>query len=254
MDRLVYTSLGSATSQEALRIQMANDMANLSTVGYKRGGSYTPEAAFLDGPGFPTRFQPVVPEVQNGINLQPGAFSYTGNDLDIAMNGKTVLGVQADDGSIAFTRRGDLRLSADGFLQTGDGHVVMGEGAPIAIPAGYTVTLVPDGSVYGVDTAAEAAEPELLGQLMLRDASATSLSRRADGLFEAAGAQLQGGDFDTGPEPVSISVGSLEGSNVNAIETMVSMLDMYRAFETQLKIIKNAEELDSDGTKMMSIR
>ena len=41
---------------------------------------------------------------------------------------------------------------------------------------------------------------------------------------------------------------------MNAIETMVSMLDMYRAFETQLKIIKNAEELDSDGTKMMSIR
>jgi flagellar basal-body rod protein FlgF len=251
MDRLIFTSLGAASSQEALRIQLANDMANLSTVGYKRGSAYSPEAAYLNGPGFASRFQPVVQEIQDGVNLEPGAVSYTGNDLDIAMNGKTLLGVQAADGTIAFTRRGDLRLNADGFLQTGAGQVVMGEGAPLQIPPGYSVTLTPDGSVYGTDLALEAGQPELLGQLMLRDASATAVNRREDGLFEA---QEQVGDFATGPEPVSISVGSLEGSNVNPIEVMVSLLDLYRSFETQLKIIKNAEDIDTGGTKMMSIR
>lgn len=251
MDRLIFTSLGAASSQEALRIQLANDMANLSTVGYKRGSAYSPEAAYLNGPGFASRFQPVVQEIQDGVNLEPGAVSYTGNDLDIAMNGQTVLGVQAADGTVAFTRRGDLRLNAEGFLETGDGRVVMGEGAALTIPPGYSVTLTPDGSVYGADLAVEGAQPELLGQLMLRDASTTTMNRREDGLFEAEG---QVGDFATGPEPVSISVGSLEGSNVNPIEVMVSLLDLYRSFETQLKIIKNAEDIDTGGTKMMSIR
>ncbi|MFN3164203.1 MAG: flagellar hook-basal body complex protein [Pseudohongiellaceae bacterium] len=254
MDRLVYTSLGAASSQEALRVQLANDMANLSTVGYKRGSAYSPEAAYLDGPGFPSRFQPVVQEIQDGVNLEPGSVSFTGNNLDIAMNGITVLGVQADDGTIAFTRRGDLQLTADGFLQTGDGHIVMGEGAALAPLPGYDVTLTPDGSVYGTDLATEGAQPELLGQLMLRDASTTVMNRREDGLFESRVDQGQGGDFATGPEPVSIAVGSLEGSNVNPIEAMVSLLDLYRSFETQLKIIKNAEDIDSGGTKMMSIR
>jgi flagellar basal-body rod protein FlgF len=62
------------------------------------------------------------------------------------------------------------------------------------------------------------------------------------------------GDFPTGPEPVSISVGSLEGSNSDAVEVMVNLLDYYRSFETQMKIIKSTEELDESGNRMMSVR
>ena len=63
-----------------------------------------------------------------------------------------------------------------------------------------------------------------------------------------------GGDFETGPNPASISVGALEGSNANPVEIMVSLLDLYRSFEMQLKIIKKTEEMDQDGARMIGLR
>jgi flagellar basal-body rod protein FlgF len=87
---------------------------------------------------------------------------------------------------------------------------------------------------------------------MLRDASTTALTRRSDGLYAAVGSDGLTGDFATGPEAISISPGSLEGSNSDAVEIMVSLLDYYRSFETQMKIIKSTEEIDKDGSRMMS--
>lgn len=78
--------------------------------------------------------------------------------------------------------------------------------------------------------------------------------RRLDGLYETQTAAGAGGDFETGPNPVSIAVGALEGSNVNPVEVMVNMLDLYRSFEMQMKMIKKSEELDQDGARMIALR
>jgi flagellar basal-body rod protein FlgF len=85
----------------------------------------------------------------------------------------------------------------------------------------------------------------------MRDASATQLQRRRDGLFEEVGSNGAGGDIAPGPEPASLNSGSLEGSNVNPVEVLVSLMDYYRSFETQMKIIKSAEELDESGARIM---
>ena len=68
------------------------------------------------------------------------------------------------------------------------------------------------------------APPVPVGQLLLRDASEQVLARREDGLYEPKGANGGGGDFDNGPGLVSLQVGSLEGSNVSAIEAMVRLI------------------------------
>jgi len=254
MDRLIYTSLAAAASQQFNRTQLTNDLANLSTTGYKRASLTTTEAAFLKGPGHPTRFQPIVMSAAEHINLESGPIAYTGNDMDIAMNNNTVLGVQTEDGTIAFTRRGDLRITSTGTVETGTGDIVMAEGAPLTIPRGYLITISPDGSVFGTDSNEAGGEPVLIGQLMLRDASAVQLTRRSDTLFEAQGSNGNGGDFPSGPAAASISPGALEGSNVNPVEVMVSLLDLYRSFEMQMKVIKSSEEIDKDGARMMSLR
>ena len=77
--------------------------------------------------------------------------------------------------------------------------------------------------------------------------------RRFDGLYDVEDVdQADGnGDFPTGPQPISITVGSLEAANADAVEAMVGLLDFYRSFETQLKIIKSTEEMDEDGERMM---
>jgi flagellar basal-body rod protein FlgF len=255
MDRLVYTSLGAATSQEFNRIQLTSDLANVSTTGYKRGSSNTPISGALQGPGFGSRFQPLVSSSVEVVDLSPGAAISSGNPLDVFMQDKTVLGVQTAEGGVAFTRRGDLRVNPAGLLETSAGQLVMSAaGAPISVPAGFQVNITEDGGVYSTDPTVEAPVPELVGELMLRDASATELRRRIDGLYEPTIPQQPNGDFASGPAATRVSSGMLEGSNVNPVEVMVTLLDLYRSFETQMKIIKNTEEIDRDGTRMMSLR
>jgi flagellar basal-body rod protein FlgF len=88
-----------------------NEMANVSTVGFKRSFEVATRAIQVEGAGFKTRFQPQSFS-EDYISLKAGPLIATGNELDIAMSGSTVLGVSAADGKLAFTRRGDLRRTA----------------------------------------------------------------------------------------------------------------------------------------------
>ena len=255
MDKLVFTALSGAKTGTIQRTMLTNDLANVSTTGFKRASFHKAIPGQLDGPGFPVRFQPIVENTDSLINLVPGTRMDTGNPLDVAMNGQTVLGVLGEQGEIAFTRRGDLRVSDQGFMETASGRLVATEGGgPLTVPVGGTVNITPDGTVFFNTTVADAAgvaAPLAIGQLLMRDASATQLQRRRDGLFEEVGSNGAGGDIAPGPEPASLNSGSLEGSNVNPVEVLVSLMDYYRSFETQMKIIKSAEELDESGARIM---
>ena len=256
MDKLVYTSLSGAKTGTIQRTMLTNDLANVSTVGFKRASFQRAIPAQLDGPGFGVRFQPLVENRTDIVDLKPGTRIDTGNPLDVSFNGQTVLGVVAEQGEIAFTRRGDLKVSELGFLETANGYLVAGEGGgPITVPEGGGATITPDGTVFFnaavADPAAAAAPPVEIGQILIRDASGTTLQRRLDGLYEEVGANGAGGDIAPGPEAASLSTGSLEGSNVNPVEVLVSLMDYYRSFETQMKLVKSAEELDQTGTRLM---
>ena len=255
MDKLVFTALSGAKTGTVQRTMLTNDLANISTAGFKRASFQRAIPTQLDGPGFPVRFQPLVENKQDLINLAPGTRMDTGNPLDVAFNGETVHGVLGEQGEIAFTRRGDLRVSELGFIETANGHLVATEdGGPLTVPAGGNVNITPDGTVFFNATVADAAgvvAPIEIGQLLMRDASGTTLQRRLDGLFEEIGANGAGGDIAPGPEAASLTSGSLEGSNVNPVEVLVSLMDYYRSFETQMKIIKSAEELDQSGARLM---
>jgi len=186
------------------------------------------------------------------VEIGSGPFQETGDSLHVAMADKTVMSVQAPSGDVAFTRRGDMRISTDGFLELANGLLVLGEGgAPITAPADSSITIASDGQVFSSLLQAPDVAPVAIGQLGLRDASGVNLVRRVDGLYEAEGSNGQGGDFATGPEPVSVQSGALEGSDANAVDIMVNLLDFYRSFETQMKVIKSIEELDQNGSQMM---
>lgn len=252
MDKLAYTALSAMQSQSVVRAAITNALANVSTVGFKDSFQIATAAVKLDGPGHDSRFQPGL-TVEDVINLAPGTPMSTGRPLDITMNDQTVLGVQTEQGDIAFTRRGDLRVGATGVLENAEGELVLGDGGPITVPTGNLITVSPDGTVFAqVPTDPEAAAVAV-GRLMLRDASATELVRRKDGLFEPRAAALKGQDFSTGPKPVSISPGMLEGSNVNPVETMVKLLDFSRQFEMQLKLVKETQSIDEAGSTMMRL-
>jgi flagellar basal-body rod protein FlgF len=256
MDRLAYTSLASINERRILREQLTNELANVSTVGFKKSFDNALTAVKAEGDGFDSRIQPFIQQ-KDTISLAPGTLMATGRNMDVAMNDQAVLGVQGKDGTLAFTRRGDLRINSQGALENGASNVVMGQsGNPITIPAGFEVSINKSGDVYARDPAQPLATPAvLIDKLMLRDASKTRLERREDSLFRPQVEFIQGnGDFTTGPVPATVTPQAVEGSNVNPITAMVKMIDFSRTFESNMRFIKEAKSLDESGASMLKAR
>jgi len=253
MDRFAFNAVASINEHRLARQMTTNELANVSTPGFKRSFDAAMTPIKVDGAGFATRIQPQA-QITDNINLKPGTMMATGNDLDVALNGQAVMGVTASDGVLAFTRRGDLKLGATGTLENGAGYLVRGQaGGPITVPPGFKVSINDDGSVYAINPAqAGPAAPVLIDRILMRDAGKTPLDRRADGLFKVVG-QAPGTDIAvTATDPLpSLTSKSLEGSNVNALEVMVKLMDQSRSFEQHVNVIKQSKDADEAGASMM---
>ena len=253
MDRLSFNATAAINEDRLIRQQLSNDLANVTTTGFKRTFEATLQPHKAVGMGFDSRLQPRL-YTTDQVRLEPGPLIVTGRNLDIALSHKTVMGVQAANGQIAFTRRGDLRVNAQGVLETGAGHVVMSQdGGPITVPPGFNLNFTADGRLYASDpNQPPPVQEQIIGQLMLRDASQVALFKREDGLFRVEG-QGPGTDFATGPEPVSLTPQALEGSSVNPMATMVKLIEQSRSFEHQVRMVKEAKSNDESGASMMRV-
>ena len=251
MDRLAFTAAAAITEQTLGRQHMVNELANMSTVGFKRSYDMAMQSITAEGPGFSSRIQPQAVG-KDIIRLEGGTVMGTGRDLDVAINASGVLGVSASDGTLAYTRRGDLRVNPRGALETGNGYLVRGEGgATINVPPGFVISINPDGNVVARDPALPpTTRGQTIGRLMVRDASATQLERRVDGLFQVIG-QPPGAAIPGGPAPSGVTPGALEGSNVTVVNTMVKLMDHSRSFEQQIRIIKESRQIDESGATML---
>jgi flagellar basal-body rod protein FlgF len=253
MDRLSFNATAAINEDRLIRQQLSNDIANVTTVGFKQTFEATIQPHQAVGAGFDTRLQPRV-YTTDRVRLDAGPLMVTGRNLDISLNNKTVLGVTGNDGKLAFTRRGDLQINPNGVLETGSGHVVQSQdGGPITLPVGSQVNITNTGQIFASDPTQQGVRQEqLIGQLMLRDASATNLLKREDGLFRVDG-QAVGTDFATGTEPVSLTPQALEGSSVNPMASMVKLIEQSRSFEHQVRMIKESKSNDESGASMMKV-
>jgi flagellar basal-body rod protein FlgF len=141
-----------------------------------------------------------------------------------------------------------LQVSVNGVLQTRNGLSVLGDGGPLAIPADTRITVAADGTVSTVPNGNQATQVTPIGRIKLVNPPETNLVRGDDGLF-----RLRGGgaaDVDT---TVKLQGGALEGSNVNVVEAMVSMISIARQFELQMKILQNAEGNESRASQLLSM-
>ena len=253
MDRLAFNAVASINEQRVARQMTTNELANVSTPGFKRSFEAAMRPIKAEGVGFETRMQPQS-QTTDYINLKPGSQMATGNDLDISLSEQAVMGVSAPDGTLAFTRRGDLKLTATGALENGAGHLVRGQGGgPITIPPGFKVSVNDDGSVYAINPAqAGAPVPVLIDRILMRDARRTPLDRRPDGLFQVWD-KPPGTDIAAIPGvPLpSLTSKTLEGSNVNPLEVMVKLMEQSRSFEQQVNVIKQSKDADEAGASMM---
>jgi flagellar basal-body rod protein FlgF len=245
MDKLVNTALTAMRGAMARQTAISNNLANVNTTGF-RAEIVNAEARWIDGATFKARAERS--EQVIGANMTGGALTQTGNPLDIAMDDEALLAVQAPDGDEGYTRRGDLKLSESGLLTTGDGHPVLGQGGPITLPAADSIRIDKAGAIWIVPQGGDANNPQQVDQLKLVNATGSSILKGIDGLFREA----NGGALPDDPV-ATVSSGALEGSNVNATQALVDMIDASRAWETQIKMIETAKQMDDSGASLMRL-
>ncbi|EQB10603.1 MULTISPECIES: flagellar basal body rod protein FlgF [Sphingobium] len=245
MDRLVNTALTAMRGAMARQASIANNLANANTVGF-RAEIANAETRWIQGESFDTRAQ--ASEQVIAADMAQGAVTETGNPLDVALDGDALLTVQATDGSEAYTRRGDLKVSDSGLLTTGDGLPVLGEGGPVILPQMDSVSIAKDGSIWGVPQGGDPANPQQVDKLKLVNAAGSSIAKGNDGLFR----EVNGGALPSDPL-ATVTSGSLEGSNVNSTQALIDMIEASRAWETQVKMIDTAKQLDDGGASLMRL-
>ncbi|USI73739.1 flagellar basal-body rod protein FlgF [Sphingomonas morindae] len=247
MDRLIYTSLSAMRALMDRQTVTAGNLANANTTGF-RGDMADTQAIYLDATKGVTTAR-----AQTGQNVQradykQGAVVETGRDLDVALEGDAMLSVQGADGQEAYTRRGDLKVADTGLLTTGDGLPVLGDGGPITLPPADKVTIDKTGAVWVVPTGGDPAQPQQVDQLKLVSPAGSAITKQSDGLFHvAAGGTLPG-------DPTArLTSGALEGSNVDVTRTLTDMIEASRSYETQVKLLSGAKEMDSSTAELMNL-
>ena len=245
MDRLIYTAGSGAKHILEKQATTSNNLANVSTTGFRAQIDMF-RAAPVQGPGLPTRA--FVVDSTAGNDFSSGALQVTGRDLDVAVKGQGWLAVQMPDGTEAYTRNGSLQMSPNGVLTTASGQTVAGEGGPITIPPDATVTVGGDGTISTISNVDSPAAPAVLGRLKLVNPAEADLVRGDDGLFRLK----DGGNAQADPN-VRVAGGALEGSNVNPVDCMVDMISLARSFDTQMSLMKNAENNAAKATQILAL-
>jgi flagellar basal-body rod protein FlgG len=235
LEGLYSAAAGMAAQQERID-GVANDLANTSTTGYKHvriGFRDLLYSAQGNGAGPTVMAGSGAAAELIGRSQSQGPMQDTGQPLDVAIQGPGWIQVKREDGSLALTRDGSLRLDAEGRLTTKDGLLVQ---PPIKVPAGTSpqdISIAADGTVR-VGTAAP------LGAIKLVTVPAP------DGL-QALGGNLYAASTASGA-PVdatdaSLTQGKLEGSNVDVGDAMVEMIDAQRSFQLASKAIQMQDQM-----------
>jgi flagellar basal-body rod protein FlgF len=245
MDHLIYTAMSGANASAHRQAVLSNNLANASTNGFRAELS-TFRAVPVRGDGTPTRVLAL--EATAGHLDTPGSAQRTGRSLDAMTTGNSWFAVQALDGTESYTRNGSFEVSSDGTLKTSSGLAVLSDGgAPITVPTGAEIAIGFDGNL---SAKVGNQPPTGVGRLkLITHTTDDPLKRGSDGLFRATS-----GDPLPSDTNARVQVGALEGSNVNAIETMVGMIQTARQFETQMRLLQTAESNDRSADKLLSMQ
>lgn len=246
MDKFLYVAMSGAKQNMTALSVRANNLANANTDGFKSDMAQARSMQAF-GEGLPTRVFAMTESPS--ANFKSGPIKTTGRDLDVAINGDGWMAVQAADGSEAYTRSGSLSFDSTGLLHNDRGNPVMGDNGPIVLPLPIDkVAIAQDGTISIRPQGATAEVVEEVGRIKLVNPGNAQLMRGEDGLFRQINGQVAQADPN-----VAVEAGAVEGSNVNAIDEMVSLIDLQRQFEMQVKMMKTAEENDRSSAALMRI-
>jgi len=243
MDEMVYLAMTGAKQTEYAQAINSNNLANVSTSGF-RADLHAFSSRAVEGPGAASRVNAVVESY--GTDFAQGPLANTGRDLDIAIQGPGFIAVQAPDGSEAYTRAGDLRVNPGGLLSNGAGHLVLGDGGPVAVPPNTSLTIGADGTVTVQPVGQGPEALVVVDRLKLVNPDVRTLAKGPDGLLH-----LPDGATAPADAGVTITSGALEQSNVNIAMTLVNMIELSRQYEMQVNAMKTAKDNADAAARLM---
>jgi flagellar basal-body rod protein FlgG len=253
MIRSLWIAKTGMEGQQTKLDAISNNLANVATSGFKRGGVAFEDLMYqnLRQPGAASSEQSQLPtglQVGLGVraaastrNFSQGTLQQTTGLLDVAIKGNGFLQIQLPDGTTGYTRDGSLQVDANGQLVNNAGFVVQ---PGITIPANaQNVTIAADGTI-NVQLAGQAL-PQSVGQLQLASfINPAGLESRGQNLYAetaASGTPNAGAPGSNGLG--TLQQGYLEGSNVNVVEELVSMIATQRAYELNSKAIQTSDQM-----------
>ncbi|MFO0676808.1 MAG: flagellar basal-body rod protein FlgG [Polyangiaceae bacterium] len=259
MFRSLQVAASGMAAQETKLDTIANNLANANTSGFKRQDAEFEDLLYQNlrnagavgaGTVAPTGVQVGAGSrvVATARSFAQGAVQQTGNPLDVAIEGQGFLTVLRPSGEPAYTRSGTLKLDSQGRLVTSDGLPLE---PPISVPTDATkVVIASDGTVSATQPGQPV--PVSLGQLQLATfPNPGGLGAIGHNLYEPTAAA---GDAITGAAGTegrgTFLQGALEGSNVDVVNEMVSLIRTQRAYEVNSKVISTADEMLRNATQV----
>ena len=222
-------------SQRVLQRRMdaaANNLANISTNGFKADGVLLEEAdqtrAHADAAPREVRF---ARDIGTMHDMRQGPIAMTGNPLDVALEGDGFIMVQGPGGQTMYTRDVASSITGEGRLVTSDGHAVLSSGgAPIVLdPQGESPSIGRDGAIR-----VAGVEAGRIGVVSFTAPGA--LTKVGDNLWDAHG--QASGEFQG-----VVLQGAIEGSNVRPVLELTRLIEISRAYQSAAKIVSNSDEL-----------
>jgi flagellar basal-body rod protein FlgF len=247
MDRIIFTAMNGASQSFSQQAVASHNLANVSTPGFRAQLSAM-QSVPVDGDGVKTRELPLASTM--GSDFKTGPIMTTDRTLDVAMKGDGWIAVQQEDGSEAYTRRGDMQVDQTGQLSI-MGRPVLGENGPINIPVDSQVSIGPSGTISVIEAGQRPDTISQVDRIKIVKADKGQLERQANGLFlpgEDAQVRTLAADEDGG-----LVSGALEGSNMSPTEAMVAMIGTQRRYDMQMKVITSADQNEQSANKLLSL-
>jgi len=232
MDQGVYTAAAGAMAMELRLAVIANNLANVDTVGFKKDHvnfeKYVKQLETL--PLAEGEYQRVAEDVitkEYYIDTTQGSSRLTGNPLDVALIGDGYFAVSTEGGE-RYTRAGSFQRSVDGLLVDPQGNPIQGEGGDIPLGKGE-VRIASDGTVN--------IDGQVVDKLKVVDIPDDQLVKSGRNLFG-----VKAGYDPVAAENPQIQQGSLEMANVDAIKEMLGLVETQRAYDMFQKMMRTVND------------
>jgi flagellar basal-body rod protein FlgG len=248
--RALYTAASGMNAQQLRIDNIANNLANISTTGFKKSRESFEDLIYQQYPvSAPSQLnpRPAPLEVGTGVRLvatqrdfRTGDLSYTGNELDVAIGGRGFFLVTDFNGVQRFTRDGRFTRNAEGEVVNSQG---MSLNPPLFVPEDTERVLIAQDGTITVERA-NGTQAVTVGQLQLVEfMNPTGLRSVGGNLFEQTAESGQPMFMAPNDGFVNVQQGFIESSNVDVAEELVGMIVAQRAFELTSKVVTTADEM-----------